>query len=228
MKTAEDKSLLKFLTWYEEITGEEQSELNEHDENQWWHWKTWQKAIESQQSSEGAIRIPTRKEMEDAGIEWTNKAPILEEAEGVAFVGWESCYTWMIKEIEKSTPPDKQEGQTVYVPIKPEDELPPSHSVVMAIDCDNTQVDMLWYNENNKTWYYAFDGNGDEKTTEPERWLKQSTRKDVTEDMIDKLSEEYYDNARLIAWLCDEVLDRTGGLLGKVRDASRGKQGINK
>lgn len=33
-------------------------------------------------------------------VEWSNKAPIEEETEGVAFVGWEYCYTWMLKQMK--------------------------------------------------------------------------------------------------------------------------------
>ena len=42
---SENQNLLAFLTWYEEITGEECSEICESDEEQWWHWKTWNRAI---------------------------------------------------------------------------------------------------------------------------------------------------------------------------------------
>ena len=44
MTTAEDKNLLAFLTWYEEITGEEFSEIDVTSD-MWWYWKTWNKAI---------------------------------------------------------------------------------------------------------------------------------------------------------------------------------------
>ena len=44
----EEENKLRFLTWYEQITGETHHDLDlEFDEDMLWHWRTWNEAAKA-------------------------------------------------------------------------------------------------------------------------------------------------------------------------------------
>ena len=79
----------------------------------------------------------------------------------------------------------------VYVWVKPEDELPPTHHIVIGIDNDGTTVAYLWWNKEDNIWRYGFEGDGNVHAPEPEFWLKQITRPTVSEERIKEMGEDF-------------------------------------
>lgn len=66
-----------------------------------------------------------------------------------------------------------QEGRECYVEIKPEDELPPTHQVVIGIYDDSTAISYVWFNKEDSIWRYSLEGGGNVHAPEPESWLKK-------------------------------------------------------
>ena len=77
-------------------------------------------------------------------------------------------------------------GEEVWAWVKPEDELPPTHHIVIGIDNDGTTVAYLWWNKEDNIWRYGFEGDGNVHAPEPEFWLKQITPPTVSEEEIYK------------------------------------------
>ena len=82
-------------------------------------------------------------------------------------------------------------GEEVWAWVKPEDELPPTHHIVIGIDNDGTTVAYLWWNKEDNIWRYGFEGDGNVHAPEPEFWLKQITRQPVSEERIKEMGEDF-------------------------------------
>ena len=97
-------------------------------------------------------------------------------------------------------------GEEVWAWVKPEDELPPTHHIVIGIDNDGTTVAYLWWNKEDNIWRYGFEGDGNVHAPEPEFWLKQITRPTVSEEEIEDLYNKHLTTVNTGIHLEDQML----------------------
>ncbi|KKM79379.1 hypothetical protein LCGC14_1350550 [marine sediment metagenome] len=84
----------------------------------------------------------------------------------------------------------------LFKEVEASERLPDSLKVVTAYYDDNTFVTFVFYNEDEKAWYYAFEPDEEDQASEPDSWLEPF---EIDEDkIVDILAtyEKEWDNEK--------------------------------